>query len=199
MKISVCLFAYGGVEPETVQSLVQESITMKDAEFTFIWDDPNISRSRSFIASRFLDGPGDVLFMIDHDMSFPQGSIGKLSRIALSENAVVSAISSKRVKGSGLTSDTSGYKRKDGIIETKWLASNFTAYSREALKKIKEHESNITEVEPNGFFFPMMVGGNWLADDLAFSYRATLSDVPLLIYPMVIGHHGKTVFLPEKK
>ena len=177
LKIVVVVFVYGDIKKETniciIRDLVLEAnragmktvIDMLDEETKnmmppFVKNIPTlnisyaqaspdslIERSRSFEAKKFLDGDGDVLLMLDHDIQWQgekDGYVGDLVHVALmahEKQGIVGAIVPKRCKNEGLpivtlTPHQDFILGQEGCVEIIYMGAAFTAYPRAVLEAV---------------------------------------------------------------
>ncbi len=202
MTTSVAVFGYSGVVPNTVQCIVDEVKASPALLWAVASSDALISRSRSVVASRFLQSKADVLVMIDHDLVWNPGDVRELATKALQHDAIVAGLYSKRALRKGFASilrdEAPGSFMDigaDHVYEAKWLASGFTAYPRTAFEKVKEavemDSGQLTRLHAaryfdghdfTPFFMPFMLGTDYLSEDWAFSERARRAGVKQLIW-----------------
>lgn len=146
MKVSAMLFSYGGVLGETVDSLVgeltQPLVEGDEIHYGRVGDDALISRSRSRAASLFLASDNDVLFMLDHDVSFQKGAIMATCAAALEAKGIVAGLYSKRAFGAGSASrferDNVEFNPGEAVLHpASAVATGFVAIPRESLEQMK--------------------------------------------------------------
>lgn len=165
LKIDINLFSYGGVDEETVDSIlgeVQFAAGLKDVKLSYgrISGDALITRSRSRVASSFLErNSSDVLFMIDRDVSWNPGDLVDTASLAHEMNSIVGGLYSKRSFGGGFSSRIPIDKMKEnptlkigekGIVEADCVATGFMAIPRHVLFKILTRLERDHNWDPGG-------------------------------------------------
>ena len=139
--VYLSLFTYGGVHPDTVTCLLRDlpRITGKYHPAS----DADVYRCRSKVASAFiLDGECDVLLMVDHDMSWSQGTIERLISLAREHRGIVGAICPKRGMGAGvatrfLSTDDKVTVPEDTVIHVSAVGAALTAIHADVLNAVK--------------------------------------------------------------
>ena len=219
MDADIVLFAYGGVAPETVDSLMAEFASIPpdvQVNFTRVSNDALISRSRSTVLSRFLAAGRDVCFMVDHDLSWRPGDLVATCLKAHELGALVAGLYSKRAFGQGVSSASQHLDNfvvgADEVREAVYLAAGFLAIPRRAVLRIV-NELGHDKADPDmrvrqalwgaqnepmyDFFRPVTVksriaeGYEYLSEDWAWSERAIVAGVPRFIYALPhLTHHG---------
>lgn len=182
LRIQVAFFSYGGVVPETFDSMLNELIycgrhaNAHDVQLSYmrVSDDALISRSRSKAASQFLlnekkDEKCDVLMMVDHDLAWRPGDLLTTCQQAAQTRGVVGGIYSKRSIGSGMASTPAASELgkevrlgSDRLIPAQYVAGGFCAIHREALERIVAANELSRCIYTDGtpfwpFFAPMVV------------------------------------------
>ena len=176
MKAAVVLFSYGGVLPETVESLIFE---MQEWPFYFqqYWNAAALDRNRSMMASRFLDSDADVFISIDHDTQWQRGAVAKLAKAASEKRGIVGGVYSKRHFGRGIATrflESGEYLiPSEEVIKARWVGGGFLAVHRDVLEAMKPTLPECFAEKPFWpFFLPMVVEGEYLSEDWAFCERA---------------------------
>ena len=218
MRTHIALFSYGGVQGHTFDCVLDElaKFTGKDeAFFSRPIDDALISRSRSKMASQFLDGPCDVLFMLDHDIGFATGDLIATCRKALETAALVGGLYALKAFGKGFSSRLAEKRGEvaigtDALLRATYLASGFVAIPRAALEKMVDKLPSAAEPfklsrcthAPEelfyDFFRPIVTPSTlmegkleYLSEDWAFSARAAHCGVESFVYLKPrLRHHG---------
>jgi hypothetical protein len=147
MKISLAFFPYGGIEGRTFDCLVRELLAALrrpdrvEVRYRRVPGDALVSRSRSIVLSEFLAGGDDVLFMLDHDLDWPESMLVETCLQAAAEQAIVGGFYSVRARGVGF----SGRLRDEGVVvrpgddrlyEAEFLGGGFMAVPRAAIERI---------------------------------------------------------------
>lgn len=206
MKVVIALFSYGGINGETVDCLVDE-IAIAGARgveimYVRVGDDALISRSRSRIASKFLDDTdSDVLVMVDHDIAWQAGDLLDLAAVAVREQAVVAGLYACRALGAGVSSrlpnGTHVTIGEDRLIDADYVAAGFTAYPRAVLARVQAPEFGVRAESCRAYFMPMVVDGEYLSEDWAASSRVREASMRTLVWTKPVlrhfGLHGFTV------
>lgn len=220
MNVLLALFSYGGVHEVTVDCLIRELFHAGDKvsmTYTRISGDALISRSRSKVASMFLEmvPQQDVLFMLDHDIEFSVGDVIKTCQKAAEVNAIVGGMYSKRAFGMGFGSrfaaseDGRAVPGEDRLVAAEFVAAGFCAFPRSVLEAVRNsattHLCADSATETFWDFFrpftapnPLLPGHSlYLSEDWAMTTRAAAAGHPSFIYmlPRLIHHgdHGYTV------
>lgn len=210
MKIQLTLFSYGGVHGATVDSLLDElAVASGEMYFGRVADDALISRSRSVAASRFLETPCDVWFMLDHDLSWRPGDVTATCQKALEVGSVVAGMYSYRSMGKGHASRLA--KRtirfpigEDVLMPADYVASGFCAVPRAVLVKIVECGlvtrclRSLDGEKFYDFFRPIVIPSTvvegeheYLSEDWSFCRRAVEAGFKTLVYAKpALVHHG---------
>jgi hypothetical protein len=98
-KVMLAVHVYGDVCGETVQSLVGElTADAPDLRWDVVFphSDALVSRLRSEIVTRALDGGHDVLVWVDHDIAWEPGKLAGLVRRCVEVQGVVAALTPYR-------------------------------------------------------------------------------------------------------
>jgi hypothetical protein len=141
-EVYLALFAYGGVHPDTVACLLRD-LPRLSGRYHQPSGDADIYRNRSKVASAFLLDEGtDVLLMIDHDMSWSQGSLERLVEKAREHRAIVGAVCPKRGFGAGVatrffTADSELTVPTDELVEVSAVGAALTAIHRDVIDAVK--------------------------------------------------------------
>ncbi|WBK39882.1 hypothetical protein [Rhodobacteraceae phage LS06-2018-MD06] len=226
IKVWAQLFSYGGVAESTVDSLIHEILlSLRNPEMIVRYDrisgDALISRSRSRAASKFLlNTDFDVLFMIDHDLSWQPGALQEVAYRAHKEQAIVGGLYSKRVIGKGWASRfaKNAFENMDsfrigepGLLPAEYVATGFMAIPRKVLIDVKDKYHDIEFVSDGAdmhywSFFSCFVDDHsllygkreYLSEDWAFCKRAMSLGYKCYIdkYPKLV-HWGEHGFSPD--
>ena len=155
MKVILGLFSYGGVEEGTVDSILRElswaSSNKIDMGYQRFSGDALISRSRSRVLGNFFNNkPGDVLVMVDHDVSWRPGDLTHIARKAFESGELVGGLYCKRAFKKGWASrvpnvGTVRFGEDDKLLQTDSLATGFLAIPYSAVAKIIEELSVTSE------------------------------------------------------
>lgn len=138
MKVVLGLFSYGGVEEQTLDSVIKELSYAgqrgKEILYQRFSGDALIARSRSRVLGNFhRSKSGDVLVMVDHDMEWRPGDLVSMAEQAFEKQALVGGLYCKRAKGKGWASRVpelgavSFGQWPGNLIETTCLATGFLA------------------------------------------------------------------------
>lgn len=190
---TLALFAYANVTPDTVDCLLRDLRLWPNIVYARISSDALISRSRSRIASDFLDSKreltGDVLLMLDHDIKWEQGDLVHLAEKTLETEAVVAGVYPKRAFGGG-TAVRFGTPGKytigeDVLAPAQYVSTGFIGIHRTVLEKLaKTMPRTIGNFWP--FFLPVLAAHpidkdacEYLSEDWSFCARAHALGVPI--------------------
>lgn len=179
------LFAYGGISALTHCSVLSEMLEWGDnLTHNVMREDALISRSRSKVASWFLQTDrkvaGDVLLMVDHDISWEPGDLSLIARRALEHQAIVGGIYSKRTFGEGpaiRVNDTGTFQMgDDALINCDYVSTGFVAIPRAILQAVAA-DMPLTHDGYWPLFLPFVVTDRdgktvYLSEDWAFCHRA---------------------------
>lgn len=228
VRIHLYFFTYGGIDEKVHTSVLQELLAgaqRDDVTFAYsgIQDDALISRSRSRAASKFLAGPADVLFMLDHDVAFQPGNLIETALRAHKQQAVVGGFYSNRAYRQGHASrffakKTVAVPGEDRLLEAEYVATGFLAVPRAVVDNVHTRLLNhpdpdlcvreCAETLQGGVFrdsfrcisIPSeLVPGKYeyLSEDWAFCYRARKVGAQCFLWTKPIlthfGRHGFTV------
>ncbi len=181
------LFGYGGITGSTHLCVVRDALDWPNLTHNVVADDALICRSRSRVASSFLEDlrreAGEVLLMVDHDIQWEPGDLAYIARRALEQNAIVAGIYPKRVFGDGSASrfDAVGTFKigSDDLIPSQYVGSGFVAVPRIILGVVAETLPRIAFPQTRDywpFYLPLVVpiegGQEMLSEDWAFCERA---------------------------
>ena len=188
MRATLCLFAYNGLTGGTHLSILGESLVWPELVHRVQGNDALISRARSKVASWFLqeENVGDVLMMIDHDISWQQGDLRHIAEQALEGRAVVAGIYPKRAFGKGFpvifTDDVEGEYQigREGLIAARYVSTGFIAIHRAVLEQLASTLPKVNVADEGEeywpFFLPMLAEQgedvSYLSEDWAFCVRA---------------------------
>ena len=230
MKVHLALFSYGGISGHAFDCVLDElsRFTGEDeALFSRPIDDALISRSRSKVASQFLEGTCDVLFMLDHDIGFAPGDLIATCRKALDTGAMVGGLYALKTFGAGFSSRCAEKRGAlvigvDALVKATYLASGFMAAPRAALDTMLDKLSvasidallshlRITKCvhapgeEFYDFFRPVVAESTltegrseYLSEDWAFSRKASACGIQPYVYLKPrLKHHGDFGFSVE--
>lgn len=138
--IFICVFSYGGIEANTMWTLVKEMRLMDQLGIKFllhnVHGDALISRSRSKALSEFMTVPDlNVCVMVDHDMQWEPGALAALAVKAHERKACVAGLYACRGFGRGTSSRIkipNGQELKlkageDKLLDADYLATGFLA------------------------------------------------------------------------
>jgi len=200
-------FAYGGLSYPTHESIVRELAQGGGASWTLRPHpgDAAIDRARSIVATSFVLSEGEVLCMVDHDVSWRTGDLTLIAEIAQRERAMVAGMVSKRAIGLGFGGRFADGKPHefgtDELVELPeggYAGGAFVAIHRDVLLKVAEHHQ-LPMVRGNflPFFLPEVVFNDakgvheYLSEDYAFCRRVRAAGCRVLVSmkPLVI-HHG---------
>lgn len=197
------VFAYNGVTAFTHLSVVNEMVRWGNLDHAVIGGDTLISRARSRAAGIFLkEGAGDVMLMVDHNVSWEPGSLSHIARKALEHRAVVGGVCPIGALGKGI-----GVRLNEGeelefgadrLIQAVYVSGGFMAIPREVLEAITPTLPWIDEGY-TPFFMPMVVDGEYLSEDWALCERAREAGYDVLA-DMVpnLNHEGAWVVKARK-
>lgn len=139
---TLCAFVYD--ERPTLnlmQSVVRDARYWPNLSVWYMSKDALISRSRSSMATKFLEqGVGDVLIMVDHDIGWQAGDLEHLTRVCLDLKGVIGGVFPKRGFGLGVPVRFGNYGQytvpSDRVVECLSVATGFFAVHREVLEKM---------------------------------------------------------------
>jgi hypothetical protein len=213
MHAMLVVFGYGGIHRDTVNSLVGEMAEKRDGvnwAFSAFGGDAAIDRSRSVVASRFLEQDDcSVLVSVDHDIVWQPGEAALLASQAETRRAFVGGLYSKRTFAKGY-----GGRFKEGTAcefgtydlvplgEHEYLGGGFTAIHRSVLEQVVKHADmklNRTNFYP--LFSPFTKKNEqdeeYLSEDWAFNARVHDAGCPVYcsMHPVLChsGEYGYTV------
>ncbi|KKL79464.1 hypothetical protein LCGC14_2014550, partial [marine sediment metagenome] len=190
---TLALFAYANVLPDTVDCLLRDLRLWPNVVYYRCSNDALISRSRSRVASDFLQSDramtGDVLLMVDHDMKWDDGDLVYLAEKTLETRGIVAGIYSKREFGGGTAVRFSAHGKytagEDVLAPAQFVSTGFIGIHRDVLEKMAETmPKTIGNFWP--FFLPMVAGRGddeesheYLSEDWAFCARAQELGMPI--------------------
>ena len=178
-RTTLALFAYRSVLPETMLSIIRELRAWPELQFAWGGNHAMIERTRSIVATDFLDRkgnvpPGDVLVMVDHDIAWETGDVRDIADRA-TEYGVVSGVYAKRGHGLGVPirgwwdrDEVQITPGEDRVVEVQYAPAGFLAIHRDVLAAIPEPRLKDGVIP---FFHTLLYGGEWLSEDWAFCGR----------------------------
>ena len=212
IKVHLTIFTYGGIAGHTFDCLVDELgyAAMHGVEIHFqrVAEDALISRSRSYAASKFLKGPCEVMFMLDHDIQCEVGDIIKTCQKAIEAKAIIGGMYSFRSRGNGHSSRLARRLMRfpsglDELIPAEYVASGFMAIPKVSIEAVVKHESVRECLYLDGspfwdLFRPLVVSSTtfpgkleYLSEDWSFCHRAREVGVKQYVYALPkLKHHG---------
>ena len=196
------VFAYNGLTANTHISIVQEMDGWNNLAHSVIGGDALVSRARSRAAGLFLkEGVGDVMLMVDHDVSWLPGDLSRIARKALEMRSVVGGVYPKRTFGKGMAVKMEGDPlfefRVDRLYDAQYVSGGFMAVPREVLEAIAPTLPMLDEGYAP-FFMPMVLDGEYISEDWALCERARIVGYAVLADMMpVLCHEGSWVFEAE--
>lgn len=181
------MFAYAGLAPETHDCIVRDIRQWPTLGHFRMSADALIDRSRNRAASMFLAADpaeaGDVMVMIDHDMTWAPGDLEHLTNACLETGGVVAGIYSKRSFGKGVAvrfSQPGDWQQgSDQLAPCDYVSTGFMAIHRKVLETLAEKlPKTLGDFYP--FFLPVLAerkfgdqeATEYLSEDWAFCYRA---------------------------
>ncbi len=190
---TLALFVYSDAKPGTLDCVTRDARLWPNLVYARISNDALIPRSRSRMASDFLQSKrelvGDVLLMVDHDIEWQEGDLVYLAEKTLETKAVVAGVYSKRAFGTGTAVRFSTPGRyvmgEDRLAPAQYVSTGFIGIHRSVLEKMAET-------------LPMTIGNYWpffwlslvehpidkdacegLSEDWAFCARAHELNIPV--------------------
>lgn len=206
-RATLGFFAYAGVVPETADCLLRDMRAWPNLTYARISGDALIDRSRSRMASSFLQAPredvGDVLLMLDHDIQWMPGDLQGLAKKCLETKGVVAGVYAKRNFGVGTAVRFAGegeyVQGTDVLAPATYVSTGFIAIHRDVLEAVKEKVPYCTIGSLWPMFIPMVIKRGdgeteELSEDWAFCERAREQGFPIhaWMYPRLthIGNWG---------
>lgn len=196
---TVCCFEYANLLPNTSACLIRDFRKHLEWVSVSMSGDALIDRSRSRVASGFLQAEekdsGDVLVMIDHDISWQEGDLEPFIDRCRETKGIVGGVYSKRVMGGGIpvVFDEEGAftTGDDQMVKAIFVSTGFFAIHREALRKIADSQEKLPIGEFWPLFIPVVYKGQELSEDWAICGRAHNLGIPVHAYMKPrLGHTG---------
>ena len=175
-----------------------------------------IEQSRSIVATQFLEGTGDVpigdvLVMVDHDISWEPGDVQNIALQARRLGGIVSGVYPMRGMGMGvpIRSDfvaevaLDPATRKDVVVRADYVPAGFLAINKEVLFKLAE---SLPRVKPKfnaekgfiPFFHTMILNNELLSEDWALCARVADAGFPIWAdFGPTLRHTGEYEFKLE--
>lgn len=190
-----------------IRSILRDGPRHPEWSLWFQAKDALITRSRSTLATRYLDqGAGDVLVMIDQDISWSEGDLEHLIDSCRSTRGIVGGVYAFRDFGKGFSvrfeaGDQAVIGGNDEVRKASYVSTGFLAIHRTVLERLAEtmprtihgfHPFFATgELVPH----PAGIGMEMLSEDWAFNRQCRLTDVPIHadLYPR-LEHTGLYAF-----
>lgn len=208
MPATIAIFTYDE-RPylSCVRSVFRDAPRHHDWSIWFQSKDALITRARSTLATRYLDqGSGDVLVMIDQDISWMEGDLEHLIESCRSTRGVVGGVYAYRDFGKGFSvrfdaGDEVMIGGNDTVREATFISTGFMAIHRSVLESLAEtmprtihgfHPFFATgELVPH----PAGIGMELLSEDWAFCRIAREAGITLHadLYPR-LEHTGLYAF-----
>ena len=200
MKATLYVFAYTGVSAETHLAVCREARDWPELVHGVVKDDALIERARSKAASHFLidKDAGDVMLMVDHDISWQHGDLRYLAEKCAETGGIVAGLYSKRsFENRGMTfridEPTTFTTGEDRLIPATYVSTGFVAIHREVVEYVARDMQPVVQ----GFypmFLPMVVdtqhGHEHLSEDWAFCERAKAMPIHAAAKPRLL-HEGQ--------
>ncbi|MEM1411308.1 MAG: hypothetical protein AAGH19_03040 [Pseudomonadota bacterium] len=148
--IRIALFAYGGIQAQTQQSLLAEMRYAAQRgvqlEYRGVSASAMIDKSRSAALTEWYRTTDEgVLFMIDHDMQWRPGDVVETARLAAECKSIVGALYARKGLGKGLTSNDGGSERslsvgtaEHQLTPCRYVASGLLAIDRSVPDRLWE-------------------------------------------------------------
>ena len=228
MKLYLAHFVYGDVVPECFEAVLRElrwtdKKWMGNVEYHRVSEDALISRARSRATALFLASNCDVLFMLDHDVSWATpGALWRTAAKAHAEGACVAGLYAQRAFGCGWSSrvteeGVAWEPGADQLVAAEHLATGFLAIPRGVLNVVLGFCRTTTDPDLrvrecadqrkggvlfHDLFRPFSVPSElrpevyeYLSEDWAFCRRATAAGFKHWLYMQpVLTHHGRYGF-----
>ena len=202
MKATLYVFAYAGLSGDTHISVSREARVWPDLIHGVVKDDALIERARSKAASHFLIDKyaGDVMLMVDHDISWEHGDLRYLAEKCAETGGIVAGLYPKRSFKEGVRGMTFRMDEpcrfvmgEDRLIPATYVSAGFMAIHRNVVEYVARDMHPVIQ----GFypmFLPMVVdtehGHEHLSEDWAFCERAR--GMPIHIAPKPkLQHEGQ--------
>jgi hypothetical protein len=194
-------------------SIIRELRGWPELQFAWAGNHALIEQSRSMVATQFIEGggavpQGDVLVMIDHDISWEPGDVFNIAHQARKLGGIVSGVYPMRGFGKGVPiranagvvdiSDTS-----NKVIEATHVPAGFLAINKEVLLKLAD---NMPRVKPKynakqgfiPFFYTMILNDELLSEDWSFCIRVAANGFPIwAVFTPKLRHTGEFEFTLE--
>jgi hypothetical protein len=212
LTVLVALCVHRGIDPETWTAIrALEACPDPVIAVSVKSGDALIDRSRSIVASRFLENKDyDILFFIDDDVVFDPVDVAKIANVMQAQNLdiVGGAYMKKQVKSPHLAIKTMKNSKiffgpEAFVQEVDMVSTGFMAINRHVLEKMVEAKS-VPLCHPKNlrfypFFqpFPKEIDGEWiyLSEDWAFCYRAKKLGFKIWVDGTTkLGHAGRYVY-----
>ena len=166
-----------------------------------------IDRSRSVMATKFLDTDSDICLFIDDDIiDWSIEDINQIVADVIETKSIVGGCYSiknadnPRICALGIDKGAGSFDigPQDGLVEVKYVATGFMAIPK---KVLKDMAAKIPKVNAYGdllmhpFFQPMIHEGIYLSEDYSFCQRARELGYKIWLDPrIVLGHIGQFVY-----
>ena len=166
-----------------------------------------IDRSRSVMATKFLDSESDICLFIDDDII--EWSIDDINQIVADVNETGSIVggcysiknaTKPRICALGIDRGEGSFDigPQNGLVEVKYVATGFMAIPR---KILAEMAAKLPKVNAYGdllmhpFFQPIVHEGIYLSEDYSFCQRARELGYKIWLDPrIVLGHIGSYIY-----
>lgn len=154
-SIFICLFSYGGIDPNTLRTMQDELNLLHKGgvrhTFFNIHGDALVSRSRSKALSEFLATDLDVCFMADHDIQWTPGALFLTAQKAAQRGAMVGGLYPCRGMNRGLSSrmrstEVAFKAGEDKLLDAEYLATGFLAIPRVVAQETLEHGLRVDQL-----------------------------------------------------
>ena len=198
-------------------SIIRELRGWPELQFAWAGNHALIEQSRSIVATQFLEGgggvpEGDVLVMVDHDISWEPGDVYNIAHQARKLGGIVSGVYPMRGFGMGVPIRASlspegvehiAGSQKNVVTMADMVPAGFLAINKEVLFKIAEQEPRLkpkfnAEEGFIPFFHTLILNDELLSEDWAFCVRVKNAGFPIWAdFGPTLRHTGEYEFKLE--
>ena len=166
-----------------------------------------IDRSRSVMATKFLDGNSDICLFIDDDIiGWSIEDINQIVADVVETGSIVGGcysiknVANPRICALGIDKGTGSFDigPQNGLVEVKYVATGFMAIPRKILAELATKLPKVNaygDLPMHPFFQPFVHEGIYLSEDYAFCQKARELGYKIWLDPRIIlGHIGSFVY-----
>ncbi len=198
MSVYLGIPAYGGIEPEFLNSILAGVLLCREVgisvEYEIVTNCSLIAKARNEIVNHFLKTDCSQLVFLDADMSFKPEELVRL--IQRPEPVVGGAYVRKDGSGQHTVTPLSPHVERDGVWEVEVIATGFLKIRREVFETMQVP----TYGEFKAFFnCGIREDGNYWGEDYGFCSDYRKQGGRIWMLPCELGHVGRFTYRAIKE